>query len=285
MDFKDINWYPGHMKKAEDMIKENMRLVDAVIEVVDARIPISSRNPKIEELAGNKPVLLVLNKADLADRIKTEAWIGYFNMQGQRALAADSRLGKGVTDVKDALKDLSRQRGRPPRLMIAGIPNSGKSSLINRLTGRKSAKVGNKPGITRGKQWLKLPGSIMLLDTPGILMPKIKSDTSAFNLALCASIKEGIADSADLALELIGFLGRTYPNLLKKRYSLEYLSDLPLENMEKIAGNRGFIMAGKRIDYDRTANAVLDDFRSGKLGRITLEVPASEDWRETHGPD
>lgn len=275
----NINWYPGHMKKTRELIQENLKLVDLVIEVIDARIPLSSRNPIIDELVAGKERLVILNKNDLADPALNERWQEWFEKEGNRVLAMNCMSGQGIHGLLKLLaqiekeKNQQRQRKKALRLMIVGVPNVGKSSLINRMTGRKSAKTGDKPGVTRGKQWLSLENGMQLLDTPGILWPKFEDPKVGLNLAFCGSIRDEILDISDLALELLQVLASNYPKLLISRYKLEELKDTPLENMEAIAQKRGFILPGKRIDYERCAKTLLDEFRGGKIGRISLEEP------------
>lgn len=272
-----INWYPGHMKKTRELIQENLKLVDAVLEVIDARIPRSSRNPIIDELVKGKKRILVFNKSDLADNEATKAWAEEFQRQGFLSLTTNCMSGEGTVRLLKRLENLQEEKNRgqarkkPYRLMIVGVPNVGKSSLINRLTGRKSTQTGDRPGVTKGKQWLSLPGNMQLLDTPGILWPKFEDPEVGLNLAFCGSIKDEILDVASLALELISLLQRDYPELLAQRYKLEGLPQTPLETMEAAARKRGCILPGKKIDYERIARVVLDEFRSGKIGKITLE--------------
>lgn len=272
-----INWYPGHMKKTRELIQENLKLVDAVLEVIDARIPRSSRNPIIDELVKGKKRILVFNKSDLADNEATKAWAEEFQRQGFLSLTTNCMSGEGTVRLLKRLENLQEEKNRgqarkkPYRLMIVGVPNVGKSSLINRLTGRKSTQTGERPGVTKGKQWLSLPGNMQLLDTPGILWPKFEDPEVGLNLAFCGSIKDEILDVASLALELISLLQRDYPELLAQRYKLEELPQTPLETMEAAARKRGCILPGKKIDYERIARVVLDEFRSGKIGKITLE--------------
>jgi len=275
---ENINWYPGHMKKTRELISENLKLVDLVIEVLDARIPLSSRNPIIGELIKDKQRIIVLNKADLADDNATKAWAEYFKSKGSYVLCLNSNKGDGVSKLNALLENIrdernkDRERKRPLRLMIVGIPNVGKSSLINRLTGKKAARTGDKPGVTRGKQWLTLGSDINLLDTPGILWPKFEDPKVGLNLAFCGSIKDEIMDIASLGLELIARLSEVHPDLLIARYKIEQIEETPLLTMEAIASKRGFILSGKRIDYDRTAKTVLDEFRAAKIGQISLEL-------------
>ena len=276
----NINWYPGHMKKTRELIQENLKLVDLVCELVDARIPVSSRNPVIDELTGNKPRIIILNKSDLADETQSRLWADKFKSDGLQCLIINSNSGEGIKALNSLLERIrdknneGRERKKDLRLMIVGIPNVGKSSLINRLTGTRSAKAGNKPGVTKGKQWVKLGNNIMLLDTPGILWPKFEDKNTALNLAFCGSIKDEIMDLQSLGLELIGRLCSSYPELMTARYKLSEISESPLENMEAIALKRGYILPGKRIDYERCARTVTDEFRAGTIGRITLEKAA-----------
>ncbi|MCL1982185.1 MAG: ribosome biogenesis GTPase YlqF [Clostridiales bacterium] len=274
---ESINWYPGHMKKTKDLISENLKLVDVAVEVIDARIPVSSRNPVIDDILKNKKRIVVLGKSDLADEAENEKWARVLEKTGATAMLMNCVAGTGVPRLLKLLarmqaeKNIGRARKRPLRLMIVGIPNVGKSSLINRLVGKKSAMTGDRPGVTKGKQWLNLSDGIQLLDTPGILWPKFEDRTTGLHLAFCGSIKDEILDRGDLALELVAVLQEKYPGLLVERYRLDGLCDAPLENMESIALKRGFILSGKRIDYERASRALLDEFRSGAIGRITLE--------------
>jgi ribosome biogenesis GTPase A len=286
-----LNWYPGHMKKTREMIQENLKLVDLVLEVVDARIPQSSRNPILDELVRGKERIILLNKSDLADEGACSRWISYFRSQGFDALGINAMRGEGIGVLMQILekirlrKNRESQRNKPFRIMIVGVPNCGKSSLINRLTGRKSAQTGDRPGVTRGKQWLTVRteaplGTFQLLDTPGILWPKFEDPRVGLNLAFCGSIKDEIMDRETLAMELAGVLAERYPAELSARYNLGDLTDpdtgepwTPLETMEAVAARRGFLLPGKRIDYERTARTLLDEFRSGAIGRITLEEP------------
>ena len=278
-----INWYPGHMKKTRDLVRNNLKLVDVVVELLDSRIPFSSRNPAIDNLAGNKPRVVILNKCDLADRAKLDKWIKYYKDRGIKAIPVDTLKGVGlnklvdecrnaVKDKMDALKEKGRKE-RPIRIMIVGIPNVGKSSIINKLTGRKSTVTGDRPGVTKGKQWVRLKGNLELLDTPGILWPKFEDQDVALNLAFCRAIKDEILDVETLALRLIGKLMEIEPEKLKARYKLEELGDRDIETMDMIGRKRGFIMGNKELDYTRIATTVLNEFRDGKIGKITLEVP------------
>lgn len=259
------------------MIQENLKMVDLVIEVIDSRIPVSSRNPIIDELVKGKKRIIILNKSDLADANEDKKWADHFISNGDDVLMMNCMLGNGVKQLfrmlekeQDA-RNADKIRKKPLRMMIVGVPNVGKSSLINRMTGKKSTKTGDRPGVTKGKQWLTLPNGMQLLDTPGILWPKFEDPEVGLNLAFCGSIKDEILDTATLAMELIGVLQDKYPELLMERYKLDEICETPLETMEAIATKRGFIFPGKRIDYERTARTILDEFRGGKIGHITLE--------------
>ena len=274
---ENINWYPGHMKKTRELIQQNLKMVDAVVEVIDARIPVSSRNPIIDELVRGKPRIIVLNKSDLADENASRAWTEALRTDGSRTLAMNCMSGGGVKELfrllerMESEKNRDREMQKAYRLMIVGVPNVGKSSLINRMTGKKSAQTGDRPGVTKGKQWLKLQNGMQLLDTPGILWPKFEDPKAGMNLAFCGSIKDEILDIPTLGMELISVLAENYPQLLAERYKLDGIAETPLENMENMALKRGCILPGKRIDYERIGKLVLDEFRSGKIGRITLE--------------
>ena len=280
---ENINWYPGHMKKTRELIQENLKMVDLVIEVIDARIPVSSRNPIIDDRVKSKQRIIVLNKSDLSDGAANDAWAEELRKDGSIVLQMNCMSGQGVNQLFKTLtrlqdeKNKDQIRKKPLRMMIVGVPNVGKSSLINRMTGKKSAKTGDRPGVTKGKQWLALENGMQLLDTPGILWPKFEDPEVGLNLAFCGSIKDEILDMATLALELIKVLAADYPELIMERYKLDSLSEDGLENMEAIALKRGFILPGKRIDYERCAKTVLDEFRGGKIGRITLEKAVQND--------
>jgi len=276
---QNINWYPGHMKKTRELIRENLKAVDISVEIVDSRIPVSSRNPVIDELISSKPRIVVLGKADLADEEETKRWADEIRKEKgvTKVLALNLQSGENIKKLLKALEAEQDKRNeersvkRPIRIMIVGVPNVGKSSLINRLTGKKSAQTGDRPGVTKGKQWLTLPNGMQLLDTPGILWPKFEDPNVGLNLAFCGSIKDDILGVQDLGFELIKYLGAEYPEMLMERYKLDEISEEPIENMDNIALKRGFILSGKRIDYERTGRIVLDEFRGGVIGRITLE--------------
>ena len=274
---ESINWYPGHMKKTRELISENLKLVDMVIEVIDARIPVSSRNPIIDEIVGKKPRIVLLNKSDLSDAAQNRAWSEHFEAQGYYGMAMSCMSGGGVKELFRLLEKLKADknkeqiRNKPFRLMIVGVPNVGKSSLINRMTGKKSTKTGDRPGVTKGKQWLTLSNGMQLLDTPGILWPKFEDPKAGLDLAFCGSIKDEILDTATLALELIKVLQAEYPEQLMARYKIDEICEEALDTMEAIAVKRGWILSGKRIDYERCGRTILDEFRAGLIGRITLE--------------
>lgn len=282
-DNLNINWYPGHMKKTKDLMKANLKLVDVVVELLDSRIPYSSKNPDIDTLMAGKPRVVLLNKSDISDRAKLNKWINYYKEQGIKAIPIDAMKGTGVNRIVDECKnavkdkmDSLKEKGRKERairIMIVGVPNVGKSSLINKLTGRRSTQTGDRPGVTKGKQWVKLRGNLELLDTPGILWPKFEDQDVALNLAFTRAIKDEILDVETLALRLIEKLMVIEPEKLAARYKLEELGESGIETMDMIAQKRGFITGRKEIDYTRTATTVLNEFRIGKLGNITLEVP------------
>lgn len=280
-----INWFPGHMKKTGDLIRENLKLVDLVLELVDARIPIASKNPDIDKLTQGKKRLIVLNKIDLADEQVNKDWADYFNRQGFDVVMINANTGTGLNNLMKTLERYQAEKNQEKanlkslRIMVVGVPNVGKSSLINRLMGRKSAMIGDRPGVTRGKQWLKMNNSMEILDTPGILWPKFEDPDVGLKLAFCGSIKDEIMDLETLALRLIEKLSDEYPEALVKRYDIEEISEDPLDTMENIARKRGFILSRGRIDYERTARTVLYEFRGGLLGKISLERPDLWDER------
>ena len=284
MDMK-INWFPGHMVKTRREITENLKLVDAVIEIRDARIVASSKNPEIEKILGDKPRIILLNKADMAEDRVTRNWKKVLENDNTLVLEVNSLTGKGLNAIKPTLNELlkdklarNRERGIVSytiRAMVVGIPNVGNSSFINRMAKNSIAKVGNRPGVTKNKQWIKTKDGIELLDTPGILWPKFEEETS-LNLAFTGAIKDEIMDIETLALKLIGRLSINYKDRLMDRYNLETLSEDPLENMDSIAQKRGCILRGGEIDYKRVAVMILDEFRSAKLGKISLEWPEAD---------
>ena len=275
-------WYPGHMTKAKRMMQENIKLVDLIIELVDARIPYSSRNPDIDELGRNKARLILLNKADLADEAANAAWTKALEATGAVVVKANSRSGAGLKAVQGAVAEAckekierDRRRGiknRPVRAMVAGIPNVGKSTFINSYAGKACAKTGNKPGVTRGAQWIKLNRQLELLDTPGILWPRFENQEVGFRLALIGSIRDEVLNTEEMAFTFLQFLRANYPGLLQQRYEIEE-SDNALENLNRIAENRLCRLKGNMLDLKKASDIVIDDFRSGRLGRITLEFP------------
>lgn len=282
-----VQWFPGHMAKTRRMIEAQLKLVDVVIELVDARLPISSRNPLLDELVKErKPRIIILNKEDLADPKRTNYWVNYFNKQSEcRALAFDATVGKKliVSKLKEALLDLTKAkrerliskgvRKQTVRCMIVGIPNVGKSTFINILVGKKSAKTGDKPGVTRGTQWIKLEDDIELLDTPGILWPKFEGPEIGFRLAVSGAVNDDVFNLEDGAFQLLADLKEKYPDLLQTRYKLtdEQMQGETLAIMEQIAHNRGCLVKGGVIDYLKTARIIITEFRHGQIGRITLD--------------
>lgn len=275
-----FQWYPGHMTKAKRQMQEDIKLIDLVIELVDARIPMSSRNPDIDELGKNKARLILLNKSDLADKDASEAWMEFFKEKGYFAVKVDAR-NKGCMKaisavIAEACKEKTerdRKRGiknRPVRAMVVGIPNVGKSTFINTFAGRACAKTGNKPGVTKGKQWIRLNKSVELLDTPGILWPKFEDQEVGMRLAYIGSIKDDILNIEELALGLIGYLQEFYPSSLSERYGLEG-EQKPLDILTAVAKARGCLKKGEELDYEKASRLLLEEFRSGKLGRVTLE--------------
>ena len=283
----DYQWYPGHMTKARRMMQENIGLVDLVIELADARIPLSSRNPDIDSLCGGKARILLMTKADMADPVRTAKFQKYFEDKGFMVIAMDARTRKANEKIKAyvekacaAKRERDKRRGivgRPLRAMVVGIPNVGKSTFINSFAGKASAKTGNKPGVTRGKQWIRLNKSLELLDTPGILWPKFEDRQVGVNLALTGAIRQELLEEQELSLELLDFLQREYPALLKERYAPEGAEwDFPMDNAKllgEIALSRNLLKTGGEPDWQRAAKMVLDDFRNGKTGRISLETP------------
>lgn len=290
-----INWYPGHMAKTKRQIIEDLKLVDIVVEILDARIPISSQNPDIQEYIKNKNKIEVLNKSDLADEKQTNNWVKYFEKNNIPAVITDSNSGKGIRDVIKMIQIVAKESkekfaqkgrvGKNIRVLVLGIPNVGKSSFINRISKKTSARVGNKPGVTRQKQWIRVEEGIELMDTPGVLWPKFENETVAMNLAFTGTIKDDVLEKTEIAFELLKFLVNNYKTNLSERYKLEnkideimnsseYIDDNDkyLSILDTIAKKRGAIVSGGRVDYEKVSNILLDEFRSGKLGRITLEI-------------
>lgn len=284
MNKMHINWYPGHMKKTKDLLKDNLKLVDVVVELLDSRIPYSSKNPDIDKIIVGKPKVVILNKSDMADSKKTKLWQDYYASLNIKAIPVNTIGGQGVDKVIEECKNVTKEkmqaliekgrRERPIRIMIVGVPNVGKSTLINKLTGRKSTQTGDKPGVTKGKQWVRLKGNLELLDTPGILWPKFEDQEVALNLAFTRAIKDEVLDVETLALRLIEKLTDIAPENLKERYKIDSLGEAPIDTMDIIGEKRGCFVSGRELDYTRIANIVLNEFREGKLGNITLEVPS-----------
>lgn len=278
----EIQWYPGHMTKAVRMMQENIKLIDIVIELLDARIPFSSKNPDIDKLAANKYRLIVLNKTDLADDSVTNEWEQYYKDMGFFVARVNAKTGEGIKNINGIVKEACKEKierdrkkgiiNRPLRAMIVGIPNVGKSTFINSYAKKACAKVGNKPGVTKGKQWIRLSKDIELLDTPGILWPKFDDKDIGMRLAFIGSINDDILSVADIAYELINFLQINYCNSLPERYNIE-LCDDNVRTLELIAEKRACIKKGGEMDIEKAAAFILDDFRSGKLGKISLERP------------
>ncbi len=293
-----IQWFPGHMTRARRQIEDKLKLIDVAIELLDARIPLSSRNPMVDEILKDKPRLVLLNKTDMADPAVTERWIRYFSDQGLRAIPIDAHSGRGVQDIQPRSEELMADKfarweakgvhPRPIRALIVGIPNVGKSTLINKLAGRKIAATGDKPGVTKGQQWIRVGTGIELLDTPGILWPKFEDQEVGYKLAATGAIKEEILHLDDIALFAIRHMIALYPGLLEERYDFkERLQPLPdrdeegfteavVEVMDGIGRRRGCVVSGGGIDYEKTARLVLRDLQTGKLGRISLEQPVED---------
>lgn len=279
----NIQWYPGHMTKTRRQMEADLKLVDAVCEIVDARIPISSRNPDIDSICGSKPRIIVLNRMDLADPQAIKAWVRYFKSKGMAAVPTDCKSRKGIADFTPAVRGIlaekiqrNAQKGmnKPVRVMVVGIPNVGKSTLINQISGRKGAKAENRPGVTRGKQWVTVDNGLLLLDTPGILWPKFDDPEVGMKLAYTGAVKEQILDTEELAVFLMRLLWTHYPQALIDRYGI----DLPTEStgyelLEAAGRKRGFLMARGEINTERMAKVLLDEYRGGKLGKFTLEMP------------
>ena len=293
----NVQWYPGHMTKAKRQMQEDIKLIDLIIELVDARVPLSSRNPDIDELGKNKSRLILLNKSDLADERQNEAWKTYFQAKGFYVVKVDSRNGSGMKAINNVIQEAckekierDRRRGiknRPIRAMVVGIPNVGKSTFINTFAGKACAKTGNKPGVTKGKQWIRLNKGLELLDTPGILWPKFEDQAVGERLALIGSMNDEILNREEMALSLLVFIGENYPEALEKRYQLtldtagadgdaQASLHSALALLEAVCKSRGCLKKGGEPEYEKGAALVLDDFRSGRLGRMTLELPKKE---------
>lgn len=277
-----FQWYPGHMTKAKRMMQENIKLIDLVIELVDARVPISSRNPDIDELGKNKARLILLNKSDLAEDKWNDAWSEYFREKGFSVVKVNSKKGGGIKSINGVIQEAckekierDRKRGilnRPVRAMVVGIPNVGKSTFINALAGKACAKTGNKPGVTKGKQWIRLNKNVELLDTPGILWPRFEDQAVGLKLAFIGSIKDEILQTEELAAELVTFMNKNYPGVLESKYNVEEDAD-PYDMVARIAESRHCLVRGNELDTEKASVLLMDDFRNGRLGRLTLEYP------------
>ncbi len=279
----NIQWYPGHMTKTRRQIEADLKLVDAVCEIVDARIPISSRNPDIDAICGNKPRIIVLNRMDLADPEATKLWMQHFRSKGYAAVATDCKTKKGIANFQPAVRSVLKEKiernaakgmNKPLKVMVVGIPNVGKSTLINQISGRKGAKAENRPGVTRGKQWVNVDSGLLLLDTPGILWPKFEDPQVGMMLAYTGAVKEGVIDLEELAARLMELMLKHYPHTLQERYKVEAEQGTPGYLLLEEAGRkRGYLLARGEIHTERMAKVLLDEYRSGKLGHFTLEVP------------
>ena len=279
----NIQWFPGHMKKTERQIEEDIKLVDIVYELVDARIPLSSKNPDIERMIRNKPRIMLLNKSDLADTEATNKWIDFFKTEHTAVLPICSQSGEGLKKIQSVSEQMladkiARQKekgmvGKGIKALVVGVPNVGKSSFINKICGRNSAKTGDRPGVTKGKQWITVNSALQLLDTPGILWPKFEDENIAFSLAFTGAIRDEIIDVEELGVKLCSLLSEHYPASLKERYKLTHLNEDPYELLQDIGRKRGCVISGGEIDTRKAAILLLDEFRGGKLGRITLELP------------
>ncbi|MGM0835584.1 MAG: ribosome biogenesis GTPase YlqF [Bacillota bacterium] len=280
-----IQWFPGHMAKARRQVTEKLKLIDIVYELVDARIPVSSRNPMIDEIVANKPRIILLNKADMADSRITKQWLEYFNIKGDttKAIAIDSQTGKGLQQISSLSKELLKEkfdkmqsrgiRPRAIRALIVGIPNVGKSTLINRLAKKNIAQTGDRPGVTKAQQWVKVGKELELLDTPGILWPKFEDQMVGYRLATTGAIKDTIINLQDIAVFALRFLTEHYPDRLRERYALEEIPEDIVDLFDAIGSKRGCMMSGGHVDYDKTAELVIREIRSEKLGKLSFESP------------
>ncbi len=282
-DNMNIQWYPGHMTKTRRQMEADLKLVDAVCEIVDARIPISSRNPDIDSICGNKPRIVILNRMDLADPAATKRWAAYFRAQGIATVATDCKSRKGVAGFVPAVQGVLQEKiqrnaakgmNKPVKIMVVGIPNVGKSTFINQISGRKGAKAENRPGVTRGKQWVTVDPTLLLLDTPGILWPKFEDPNVGMMLAYTGAVKEDVIDLEELASRLIELLWQRYPDAIRARYGIDVAGETPgYELLEEAGRKRGYLMARGEINTERMAKVLVDEYRSGKLGTFTLESP------------
>ena len=285
-----IQWYPGHMTKTRRQMEADLKLVDAVCEIVDARIPVASRNPDIDSICGSKPRIVILNRMDLADPAATKAWVNYFRGKGIAAVPTDCKSRKGISDFTPAVRSVLAEKiqrnaakgmNKPLRVMVVGIPNVGKSTLINQISGRKGAKAENRPGVTRGKQWVTVDAGLLLLDTPGILWPKFDDPDVGMMLAYTGAVKEDILDIEELAVFFMQLMWKRYPEAIKARYGIDMPEDATgYELLEAAGKKRGFLLARGEINTERMAKVLLDEYRSGKLGRITFEMPPREEEKD-----
>ena len=279
----NIQWYPGHMTKTRRQMEADLKQVDAVCEIVDARIPVSSRNPDIDSICGAKPRIVILNRMDLADPAATKRWVAYYQTRGIAAVPTDCKSRKGIGDFLPAVRSVLKEKiernaakgmNRPLRVMVVGIPNVGKSTLINQISGRKGAKAENRPGVTRGKQWVTVDSGLQLLDTPGILWPKFEDPEVGMMLAYTGAVKEGVIDIEELACRLMELLHKYYPQTLLERYKVEAPEGTPGWELIEMAGRkRGYLISGGEVNTERISKVLLDEFRGGKLGKFTLEHP------------
>ena len=285
MDARQMNiqWYPGHMTKTRRQIEADLKQVDAVCEIVEARIPFSSRNPDIDAICGSKPRIIVLNRMDLADPAATKAWIAYFKSKGMAAIATDCKTKRGIGEFQPAVRSVLKEKiqryaakgmNLPVKVMVVGIPNVGKSTLINQISGRKGAKAENRPGVTRGKQWVTVDSGLLLLDTPGILWPKFEDPDVGMMLAYTGAVKENVIDTEELSCKLAELLHKYYPQTLRERYKVDIPADMPgYMILEEMGRKRGYLLARGEINTERMAKVLLDEYRLGKLGHFTLEMP------------
>ncbi len=283
-----IQWYPGHMTKTRRMMESDLRLVDAVCEIVDARIPVSSRNPDLDSICGDKPRMIILNRIDMADPARTKQWAAWFKAREMAVIQTDCKSRKGIADFAPALRRLLADKlrryaekgmvGKPLKVMVVGIPNVGKSTFINQVAGRKGAKAENRPGVTRGKQWVTVNQGLLLLDTPGILWPKFEDPEVGVRLAFTGAVKDDILDLESLAARLAGVLWRNYPEAMQARYKLDPAPDASDPNLLlEIGKRRGYLISGGEIDLERTSRVLLEEYRAAKIGRFTLELPPAEE--------
>ena len=283
-----IQWYPGHMTKTRRMMESDLRLVDAVCEIVDARIPVSSRNPDLDSICGDKPRMIILNRIDMADPARTKQWAAWFKAREMAVIQTDCKSRKGIADFAPALRRLLADKlrryaekgmvGKPLKVMVVGIPNVGKSTFINQVAGRKGAKAENRPGVTRGKQWVTVDQGLLLLDTPGILWPKFEDPEVGVRLAFTGAVKDDILDLESLAARLAGVLWRNYPEAMQARYKLDPAPDASDPDLLlEIGKRRGYLISGGEIDLERTSRVLLEEYRAAKIGRFTLELPPAEE--------